>query len=282
MSLERERSPQRAYVARKIDEGRISFENVSFAYPNAPGKALDKVSFKIEAGERIGIIGRVGSGKTTVGRLLLGFYEAEEGRILVDGVDSRQYDPADLRAGIGFAMQDTDLFFGKLRDNIALGKPEATDEEVLAAARLVRRRELYRRPSAWDTTCRLPRAAAVCRAARNRLSGWPACSSGSPACCSWTSPPRISTCAAKLSSWSASRPCAESEMTIIISTHRLSLLGMVDRLLLFDNGRLVADGPRDKVLALLQGKPAAAATEPAAQPNVAPRATLVQKPNAGI
>ena len=88
MSLERERSPQRAYVARKIDEGRIAFENVSFSYPNAPGKALDKVSFKIEAGEQIGIIGRVGSGKTTVGRLLLGFYEAEEGRILVDGVDS--------------------------------------------------------------------------------------------------------------------------------------------------------------------------------------------------
>ena len=73
MSLERERSPERAYVTRKINEGRISFENVSFSYPNAPGKALDKVSFKIEAGEKIGIIGRVGSGKTTVGRLLLGF-----------------------------------------------------------------------------------------------------------------------------------------------------------------------------------------------------------------
>ena len=136
MSLERERSPERAYVSRKIEQGRIQFDNVSFSYPNAPGKALEKVSFKIESGERVGIIGRVGSGKTTVGRLLLGFYEAEDGRILIDGVDSRQYDPSDLRAGVGFAMQDTDLFFGKLRDNIALGKPDATDEEVLAAARL--------------------------------------------------------------------------------------------------------------------------------------------------
>ena len=87
MSLERERSPQRAYVSRKIDSGRIAFENISFSYPNSPGKALDKVSFKIESGERIGIIGRVGSGKTTAGRLLLGFYEAQEGRILIDGVD---------------------------------------------------------------------------------------------------------------------------------------------------------------------------------------------------
>ncbi|MFN5718776.1 MAG: ATP-binding cassette domain-containing protein, partial [Bradyrhizobium sp.] len=125
-----------SYVARRIDDGNVAFENVTFAYPKAPGNALEKVSFKIQAGERVGIIGRIGSGKTTVGRLLLGFYEPKEGRILVDGVDSRQYDPADLRAGIGFAMQDTDLFYGKLRDNIALGKPEATDEEILLAARL--------------------------------------------------------------------------------------------------------------------------------------------------
>src|SRR5262249_20652386 len=82
------------------------------------------------------MIGRVGSGMTTIGRLLLGFYEPKDGRILIDGVDVRQYDPADLRSGIGFALQDTDLFFGKLRDNIALGKTDATDAEVIAAARL--------------------------------------------------------------------------------------------------------------------------------------------------
>ncbi len=87
-------------------------------------------------GERSGIIGRVGSGKTTVGRLLTGFYEPLDGRISVDDVDIRQYDPADLRAGVGFVLQDTDLFFGKIRDNIAFGKPNATDEEILAAARL--------------------------------------------------------------------------------------------------------------------------------------------------
>ena len=136
MSLERERSPQRSYVARRIEAGSIAFENVTFRYPNAPDNALEKVCFKIGAGERVGIIGRVGSGKTTVGRLSVGFYEPQEGRVLVDGVDARQYDPADLRTGIGFVLQDTDLFFGKLRDNIALGKPDATDEEILAAARL--------------------------------------------------------------------------------------------------------------------------------------------------
>ena len=145
-----------------------------FPYPNAPGNALEKVSFKIDGGERVGIIGRVGSGKTTVGRLLLGFYEPQEGRILVDGVDSRQYDPADLRTGIGFAMQDTDLFFGKLRDNIALGKPKPPTKRFWP-----RRACPVSKASSpgirWATICRFPRAAAACRAARNRRSGLPAC-----------------------------------------------------------------------------------------------------------
>src|SRR5204863_5307147 len=108
MSLERERSPERNYVTRRIEGGGIAFENVTFRYPNAPDNALEKVSFKINAGERVGIIGRVGSGKTTVGRLAVGFYEPQDGRVLIDGVDARQYDPADLRSGIGFVLQDTD------------------------------------------------------------------------------------------------------------------------------------------------------------------------------
>ena len=136
MGLERERSPSRTYVTRRIDGGSIAFDNVTFKYPNAAQNALEKVSFKVAPGERVGIIGRIGSGKTTVGRLTVGFYEPQDGRVFVDGVDVRQYDPADLRTGIGFVLQDTDLFFGKLRDNIALGRTNATDEEILAAAKL--------------------------------------------------------------------------------------------------------------------------------------------------
>jgi ATP-binding cassette subfamily C protein LapB len=96
MELERERPIGRTYISRRITEGRVAFENVTFKYPNAPDTALDKVSFKIEPGERVGIIGRVGSDKTTVGRLLVGFYDPAEGRISIDGIDARQYDPADL------------------------------------------------------------------------------------------------------------------------------------------------------------------------------------------
>jgi ATP-binding cassette subfamily C protein LapB len=281
MSLDRERSPQRAYVARKIDDGRIAFENVSFAYPNSPGKALEKVSFKIEGGERIGIIGRVGSGKTTVGRLLLGFYEPQEGRILIDGVDSRQYDPSDLRTGIGFAMQDTDLFFGKLRDNIALGKPEATDEEVLAAARLSGVETFIAgHPMGYDMP--ISEGGRSLSGGQKQAIGLARVLIRNPRVLFLDEPTAHFDIRSETEFLERLKAIRGERMTIIISTHRLSLLSMVDRLLLFDNGRLVADGPRDKVLAILQGKPVAPPAESLAQPNFAQTVTVVQKPNAAV
>ncbi|WP_234681408.1 type I secretion system permease/ATPase [Bradyrhizobium sp. Oc8] len=255
MSLERERSPARAYVSRQIREGAIAFEGVSFTYPSAPGKALDKVSFKIESGEKVGIIGRIGSGKTTVGRLLLGFYEAQEGRILVDGVDSRQYDPSDLRSGVGFAMQDTELFFGKLRDNIALGKPEATDEEVLAAARLAGVETFVAgHPMGYDMP--ISEGGRSLSGGQKQAIGLARVLIRKPRILFLDEPTAHFDIRSEAEFLERLRTLRGEQITILISTHRLSLLNMVDRLLLFDNGRLVADGPRDKVLALLQGKPA--------------------------
>lgn len=270
MSLERERSPQRRYVARSIDEGRIQFDKVSFTYPNAPGKALDNISFKIEPGERVGIIGRVGSGKTTVGRLLLGFYEAEEGRILVDGVDSRQYDPSDLRAGIGFAMQDTDLFLGRLRDNIALGKPDATDEQILAAARLSGVESFIAgHPMGYDMP--ISEGGRSLSGGQKQAIGLARVLIRKPRILFFDEPTAHFDVRSEAEFLERLRTIGDERPTILISTHRLSLLNMVDRLLLFDNGRLLADGPRDKVLALLQGKqaPAPQNQQPQTQPQQA-------------
>lgn len=270
MSLERERSPHRAYVSRKIDEGRIAFEKVTFAYPGAPGNALENVSFKIEGGEKVGIIGRVGSGKTTVGRLLLGFYEAKEGRILVDGVDSRQYDPSDLRTGIGFAMQDTDLFFGKLRDNIALGKPEATDEEILEAARLSGVEGFIAgHPMGYDMP--ISEGGRSLSGGQKQAIGLARVLIRKPRVLFLDEPTAHFDVRSEAEFLERLKAIRSERMTIIISTHRLSLLNMVDRLLLFDNGRLVADGPRDKVLAILQGKPVAPAPAPTQENTVQPK-----------
>lgn len=266
MSLERERVPGRRYVARPVQDGRIQFDKVSFSYPNAAGKALDAVSFKIEPGERVGIIGRVGSGKTTVGRLLLGFYEAEDGRVLIDGVDSRQYDPWDLRAGIGFAMQDTDLFLGRLRDNIALGKPNATDEEILSAAKLSGVESFIAgHPMGYDMP--ISEGGRSLSGGQKQAIGLARILIRKPRILFLDEPTAHFDVRSEAEFLERLRAIGEGKdrPTILISTHRLSLLNMVDRLLLFDNGRLLADGPRDKVLAMLQGKPAQAPQPPQSQ-----------------
>ena len=273
MSLERERSPSRTYVSRRIEEGRIAFENVSFTYPNSQELALDKVSFKVAPGERIGIIGRIGSGKTTVGRMMVGFYEPRgEGRVLIDNVDARQYDPADLRTGIGFVLQDTDLFFGKLRDNIALGKPNATDDEILAAARLAG-------VEAFAASHPLGYEMPIAEGGRS-LSGGQKQAIGlarvlirRPKILFMDEPTAHFDVRSEAEFLERLKKLADGNMTIIVSTHRLSLLSMVDRLLLFEKGRLVADGPRDKVIALLQG-----GTAPAAAPAPAPAPVPVKTP----
>jgi ATP-binding cassette subfamily C protein LapB len=273
MSLERERSPSRTYVSRRIEEGRIAFENVSFTYPNSQELALDKVSFKVAPGERIGIIGRIGSGKTTVGRMMVGFYEPRgEGRVLIDNVDARQYDPADLRTGIGFVLQDTDLFFGKLRDNIALGKPNATDDEILSAARLAG-------VEAFAASHPLGYEMPIAEGGRS-LSGGQKQAIGlarvlirRPKILFMDEPTAHFDVRSEAEFLERLKKLADGNMTIIVSTHRLSLLSMVDRLLLFEKGRLVADGPRDKVIALLQG-----GTAPAAAPAPAPAPVPVKTP----
>jgi len=252
MSLERERPVGRSYVTRRIEHGRVAFDNVTFKYPNASDTALDKVSFKIEPGERVGIIGRVGSGKTTVGRLLVGFYDPNDGRISIDGIDARQYDPADLRNGVGFVLQDTDLFYGKLRDNITLGRVSATDEEVIAAARLAGVESFIAgHPQGYD----MP----IAEQGRS-LSGGQKQSIGlarvlirKPKILFLDEPTAHFDTRSETEFLERLKALASRDMTIIVSTHRPSLLGLVDRLLLFDKGRLVADGPRDAVLARLRG-----------------------------
>lgn len=254
MELERERPVGRSYVTRRIERGGIAFENVTFKYPNAPQNALEKVSFKIEPGERVGIIGRVGSGKTTVGRLLVGFYEPTEGRISIDGIDARQYDPADLRAGVGFVLQDTDLFFGKLRDNITLGKTAASDEEVLAAARLAGVESFIAgHPQGYDMP--IAEQGRSLSGGQKQAIGLARVLIRHPKILFLDEPTAHFDVRSETEFLERLKTLADRDMTIVVSTHRLSLLGLVDRLLLFEKGRLVADGPRDAVLARLRGGP---------------------------
>ena len=253
MQLEVERPEGKSFVHRPKISGDIEFHQVSFKYPNQPQPALDNVSFRIKAGERVGIIGRVGSGKTTLEKLMLGLYDPESGAVRLDGTDVRQIDPADLRRNVGYVPQDVLLFFGTARDNIILGAPYADDTAVLRAADMSGVSEFVNRhPLGFDVPVGergeslsggQRQAFAVARAL---LYDPPVLLLDEPSNSMDNSTEvRLK---AQLTQYVAGK-------TLILVTHRASLLTLVDRLMVVDNGHLIADGPKDKVMeALKEGR----------------------------
>ena len=147
MRMPVERPRDRNFISRPITQGAIEFRDVTFAYPESKQPALRDMSFSLQPGERVGVIGRIGSGKTTLSRLLVGFYEPAQGSVMLDGTDLRQFHPADVRRGIGMVMQDVTLFAGTVRDNIAIGAPQAEDAMILRAAQLAGVDSFHRQPS---------------------------------------------------------------------------------------------------------------------------------------
>ena len=130
------KSPERPLKSGKV-EGRLAFENVSFAYKDEDW-VLKDISFEVEPGESIALVGHTGSGKTTITNLLMRFYDVQKGRILVDGVDVRDWDLHDLRANFAVVLQDVFLFSGSIEDNIRLGNKEIGRERIEWAAKEVR------------------------------------------------------------------------------------------------------------------------------------------------
>lgn len=133
------------------EKGIVEFKNVSFTYPNANGAVLENITFKIEQGETIAIVGATGSGKTSLVNLITRFYDVTEGEVLVDGVNVKEYKQKELRNKIAIALQKSELFAGTIRDNIAWGKPDATDEEIHLAAEIAQALEFINsKPEGFD------------------------------------------------------------------------------------------------------------------------------------
>jgi ATP-binding cassette subfamily C protein LapB len=242
-----ERPLDRQYVARPTLEGGIGFGQVSLTYKDRPVPALDRVSFDIRPGERVGVIGAVGSGKTSLLKLILGLYQPTSGAVLVDGTDLRQIDPADLRRNIGCVPQDAYLFRGSLRDNIVIGMPDAEDARVLEAAKLAGVDDFVRgHPLGYNLGERGENLSGGQRQAvalaRALLRQPPILLLDEPTTGMDTA--MEDAFKARLSGILAGR-------TLVLVTHRRSLLALVDRLILMQNGAVIADGPRDQVLARL-------------------------------
>lgn len=252
MQLPTERPRGQVFTARQIVDGAIGFDKVSFTYPGAAMPALSDVTVAIRPGERVGVIGRIGSGKTTFGRLLTALHCPDSGRILIDGADIRQYDPVNLRLGVGIVQQDVDLFQGSLRENIVLGRPAASDAEMLDAARLSGVEAFAAvHPQGYD----LP----VSEGGRS-LSGGQRQSIAlarvlirEPKIIFMDEPTSALDMLSEQQFCQRLATALKPGTTVIIATHRMSLLRYVDRIIVMDAGKLVMDGPRDAVLRSLQG-----------------------------
>jgi len=238
------------FIQRRELKGEIELRNVRFAYPNRDDAALDGVSFRVAPGERVALIGRVGSGKSTIQRLVMGLYEPSEGEVLLDGVDVRQLDPADVRRNIGYVSQDVLLFHGSLRDNIVFGLPYADDSAVVAAADVAGLHEFVNRhPRGFDMAVGergeslsggQRQAVGIARAV---LHNAPLLLLDEPSSAMDFSTEAHVT--QRLSAFAQGK-------TVLLVTHRTSLLSLVDRVIVIDNGRVVADGPRERIMQALQ------------------------------
>jgi len=253
MALPVEREPGKKFLHRPTFSGDIEFKNVNFSYPDQPVKALDNVSFKIKAGERVGFIGRIGSGKSTIEKLMLGFYEANEGSILIDGTDIRQLDPSDLRRQIGYVPQDISLTFGSVKDNITLGSQFTDDESILRAAEISGVSNFVNRhPAGFDLQVG-ERGAALSGGQRQSVAVARSLLLSPPIFI--MDEPSNSMDNSTEESFKQRFSQELNTQTLILVTHRASLLTLVDRLIVMDASKIVADGAKESVLAALkQGK----------------------------
>lgn len=229
--------------------GQIEFQNVTFNYPNSATKALDNVSFMIRPGERVALLGRIGSGKSTIGRLLMKLYEPTEGAILIDGIDMGQIDPADIRRHIGYVGQDNYLFYGTIRDNISYGAPHIDDNAIQMAAHLSGVMDFVRgHPQGLDIQVG-ERGLFLSGGQRQSVAIARALVGNPPIL--MLDEPTSNMDNASETRFQQRIGAYRGLKTLLCVTHRSSMLNVVDRIIVLEDGKIFADGPKEEVLKAL-------------------------------
>lgn len=250
MALPVERPAEQSFLHRSQCQGGVSLVNVDFQYPQQTSTALQGINIDIAPGEKVALIGPIGSGKTTLGKLLLGLYQPTQGMVCLDGTDIRQIDPAELRRFIGYVPQDVVLFRGTIRDNIIFGSPEVDADRILWAAELSGVMSFVgKHAKGFDME--------IGEQGRG-LSGGQR-QSVSIARALLHDPPILVFDEPSSSMDNRTETQLKTNLakilpgkTLVLITHRGSLLSLVDRIILIDNGVVVADGPRDQVMTAMK------------------------------
>ncbi|MFC6298935.1 type I secretion system permease/ATPase [Pseudomonas sp. CCM 7893] len=250
MELPQERNFEERPLSRRTLQGAIECRGMNFTYPNQQNMALKNINLIIKPGEKIGIIGRSGSGKSSLAKLIVGLYQPDSGALLVDGVDIRQIDVSELRHNVGYVPQDIQLLAGTLRDNLVSGARYVEDELVLQAAELAGVHEFARlHPQGYELQ--------VGERGQN-LSGGQR-QNVALARALLLNPPILlldePTSAMDNTGEERLKQRLQSVVehkTVVLVTHRASLLSLVDRLLVIDRGQILADGPKAVVMEALK------------------------------
>ena len=246
LSGENEEETRSTMVERAVMKGDVAFKNVTFTYEDQPEPVLNDISFTIAADERLAIVGRIGSGKTTLLRLLCGLHPPDRGAVMIDNADIRQIRPDDVRRNMGVVMQNPVLFSGSIRDNILMGKPNATDEELLDVVKLSGADGfLGMLPGGFDfplsergreLSTGMRQSIAISRALI-----------GKPNVLLFDEPTAPLDQSAE-NEMVERLDLATKGLTTIFVTHRGAMLRLADKVLVIDQGRVAAFGPRDQVL----------------------------------
>lgn len=246
------------YLHRPNLQGNIEFKNVEYCYPDQTQSVLNNISFKIKAGEKVGIIGRIGCGKSTLAKLLLGLYKPDEGSISIDGTDYLQINPADIRRQIGYVAQDVVLFYGSVKSNISLGVPSVEDDAILRAAEISGVTSFTQNhPEGFDRQVG-ERGNQLSSGQRQTISISRAILLD-PKILIMDEPTASMDDSTELMVKNNLSKYMQDSTTFILVTHKVSMLSLVDRLIVLDSGRVVADGPKEQVITALKGLSKAAA-----------------------
>ncbi|MFL2656640.1 MAG: ATP-binding cassette domain-containing protein [Burkholderiaceae bacterium] len=228
------------YLRRGKYKGEVSFENVSYSYPNQDGLALEEISFLIKKGERIGIVGRVGSGKTTIGKLVTKLFPPKSGKILVDGVDISQLDPSEIRENIGYVSQEPWLIAGTVEQNISFGATEIKTEQMIEAANVSTSSDFINAHTKGFKQLLDERGEGLSGGQKQAITIARAIVKKPPILI--FDEPTSSMDARTEKNFIDRFKKYNAEATILLITHRTSLLSLVDKVIVVDKGKIVGSG----------------------------------------
>lgn len=274
MAMPVDRDPKGQYLSKPPLSGQLTLKNVGFSYPAPPMQpnppVLQGINLTVAPGERVAILGRIGSGKSTLLRVMGRLYAPVEGQMFTDGLDVNQIDPADWRKAVGYVGQDARLFYGSLRENVMLGRPDATVEEFLRVLRLT---GLDHIAAKHPKGINLPigEMGEGLSGGQRQLVSLARSLLARPKMLLLDEPTSAMDTQTEMAFLDHLKRATEGQAMVVV-THRPSLLALVDRIVVVDDGKVVADGPKAQILEALTSKadPQAMQTAEAAPAKAAP------------